>query len=268
MLSFWDTLYRYRYLIAQLTWREIVAHYRSSALGLLWSFLNPLLMLVVYTFVFAVVFKARWSETSEMSESRVDFAIILFAGLIVFNLLASILNQSPNLILSNVNYVKKVIFPLELLPIVVLGSALFHTLISITVLLFVQVILKRYFPFTVIYLPFVLLPVLLIGLGASWFLSALTVYIRDVAHIIGVFTNILMFVSAVFFPISALPSQFQIVLLFNPIALMVQESRNVLVFGVAPSWFVLISTTLIGWMLAMTGYWWFQKARKGFADVL
>jgi lipopolysaccharide transport system permease protein len=131
-----------------------------------------------------------------------------------------------------------------------------------------QIVFKHYVPWTVVYLPLILLPLLLAGLGVSWFLSALTVYIRDIAHVTTVLTTVLMFVSAVFFPISALPEQYQVVIRLNPLAMIISDSRNALVYGQPPDW------TALGWMflfslcVAAGGYWWFQKARRGFADVL
>lgn len=260
-------LYHYRYLIFQMTKREISYRYRGSVLGLVWSFLNPLLMLAVYTFVFSVVFRARWG-IGDVEESRMDFAIILFAGLIVFNLFAEILTRAPNLILGNVNYVKKVIFPLEILPFISIGVVLFHSFISLLVLLTAQLIFKRYIPFTAIYFPIILLPLLIIGLGLSWFLAALTVYIRDTAHITGIFVTVLMFISAVFFPISALPADYQIIIRLNPVATIVSESRNALILGQSPDWSMVGLMFVIGLFVATGGYWWFQKTRKGFADVI
>lgn len=266
-MNLFRTVYNYRYLIFEMTKREIARRYRGSALGFLWSFLNPLFMLAVYTFVFSVVFKARWGESSA-EESRVDFAITLFAGLIIFNILAEVVNQSPHLIVNNINLVKKVIFPLEVLPIVTMGSVLFHGMVSLMVLLLAQLILKGYIPSTVIYFPVILLPLLFIALGLSWLISGLTVYIRDVAQITNVLMTILLFVSAVFFPISALPEKYRVFLLLNPVAVIISESRKILIFGSNPDWFLVIIMGIIGFSVSFFGYWWFQKSRKGFADVL
>lgn len=251
----------------QMTKREIIGRYRGSILGFAWSFLNPLLMLVVYTFVFSVVFKARWGEVGR-EESRVDFALTLFSGLIIFNLFAETVNRAPGLVLSNVNYVKKVIFPLEILPLVSIGGVFFHALMSLLVLLISLLLIKGFIPWTALYIPFIVLPLLITSLGISWFLAALTVYIRDVAQITSVLTTVLMFVSAVFFPISALPQEYQIYLHLNPVAAIVNESRNALIFGASPDWTKLGFTFVFSLVLAVGGYIWFQKARKGFADVL
>jgi lipopolysaccharide transport system permease protein len=192
-LAMFTSLWRNRQLVWQLTRREVAGRYRGSIFGLAWSFLTPLLMLVVYTFVFSVVFKARWKINVE--ESKTDFAIILFTGMIVFNLFAEIVNRAPGLIVSNTNYVKKVVFPLEILSWVTLGSVLFHSLVSLVVLLLVQIVLNHSLPWTVIFFPFVLLPLIFASLGVAWFLAALGVFVRDIGQITGVFTTLLMLLS-------------------------------------------------------------------------
>ena len=259
--SFW----RNRSLIWQMTLRDIAARYRGSVIGLAWSFINPLLMLVVYTFVFSVVFNARWGLEQE---SRTDFAIILFAGMIVFGLFAEMVNRAPGQIVSNANYVKKVMFPLEILSWVSLGSVLFHSLISLAVLLLAQLVINWTLPWTVILFPLILLPLIFASLGATWFLAALGVYIRDVGQITTVITTVLMFMSAVFYPISALPERYQAWLRLNPLVLIITESRKVLILGDLPDWRWLGLALLMGLVIAFAGFWWFQKTRKGFADVL
>jgi lipopolysaccharide transport system permease protein len=260
--SFW----RNRQLIIQMTKREVVGRYKGSILGILWSFLNPLLMLTVYTFVFSVVFKARWGVSGE--ESKINFAIILFAGLIVHGLFAECVNRAPGLILSNVNYVKKVVFPLEILPWVVFGSALFHTSISFAVLVAAQLIFNQHMPWTAVLFPLILLPVIFATMGLSWFLASLGVYLRDIGHVTGIFTTVLLFISGVFFPISSLPDPYQTWLTLNPLAVIIEEGRNVLIFGHLPDmgrWGAMLA---LGLFIAWAGFAWFQKTRKGFADVL
>lgn len=260
------SLWYNRHLIWQMTRREIAARYRGSIIGLAWSFINPLLMLTVYTFVFSVVFKARWGTGG--NESRADFAIILFVGMIVFGLFAEMVNRAPAQIISNANYVKKVVFPLEILSLVSLGSVLFHSLVSLTVLLLAQFFINHAIPWTVVLFPLVLLPLIFTSLGAAWFLAALGVYVRDIGQITTVFTTVLMFLSAIFYPISALPVEYQSWMRLNPLVLIISESRKVLIFGNLPDWSWLVVAWLMGLAIAFTGFWWFQKTRKGFADVL
>ena len=175
------SLWRNRQLISVMVKREVIGRYRGSVMGMAWSFFNPLLMLVIYTFVFSGVFKARWGMGGE--ESRANFAIILFVGMIVHGLFAECINRAPALILSNVNYVKKVVFPLEILPWVAFGSALFHTVVSIIVLLLAQLILNHQVPWTAILFPFTLLPLVFIAIGFAWFLAAFGVFMRDIGQI-------------------------------------------------------------------------------------
>ncbi|NGZ94831.1 MAG: ABC transporter permease [Nitrospira sp. WS110] len=260
--SFW----RNRQLILALTKREVVGRYRGSVMGIAWSFFNPVLMLAVYTFVFSVVFKARWGVGG--GEGKTVFAIILFVGMIVHGLFAECLNRAPSLILSNVNYVKKVIFPLEILPCVALGSALFHAAISLFVLLLAQLILNQQLMWTVLLFPCVLLPLVFATLGFAWFLAGLGVYVRDIGQITGMVTTVLLFLSPVFYPISALPAKYQTWLQLNPLTFIIEEGRNTLIFGKLPNvgeWGIMV---IVGLGIAWAGFVWFQNARKGFADVI
>jgi len=223
-------------------------------------------MLIIYTFVFSVVFKARWG--ADENESKTEFAIILFAGMIVFNIFSEVVNRAPSLILSNVNYVKKVVFPLEILPWVALGTSLFHAGASLLVLLAVQLLFKVVLPWTALLFPLVLLPLIFFSMGLAWFLAAMGVFIRDIGQITSVVTTILMFLSALFYPVSALPPEYQAVLSFNPLVYLISEGRKVLVFAVMPAWGNWVMLLLASLGIASLGFWWFQKVRKGFADVI
>jgi lipopolysaccharide transport system permease protein len=260
------SLWQHRDLITQMARREVVGRYRGSIMGIAWSFFNPILMLVVYTFVFSVVFKAKWGTGGEQSQT--SFAIVLFVGMIVYGLFAEIVNRAPGLILANVNYVKKVVFPLEILPVVGLGAALFHTLISLGVLLAAILLINGSLVWTAVFFPLVILPLLIATLGVAWFLVSLGVFVRDVGQTVGIFTTVLMFVSPVFYPISALPEKFQFWLMLNPLTFMIEQSRAVMIFGKLPDWTGLGIYTIASSAVAWAGFWWFQKTRKGFADVL
>ncbi len=266
LVALGNSLWRNRQLIVQMTRREVVGRYRGSVMGLAWSFFNPILMLAVYTFVFSVVFKARWGTGRD--ESQTTFAIVLFVGMIVFGLFSEMANRAPGLVLANVNYVKKVIFPLEILPVIGLGAALFHSLISLGVLLTAILLIKGSLVWTVIFFPLILMPLLIGTLGVAWFLASLGVFVRDVGQTIGIFTTVLMFISPVFFPISALPEKYQIWLILNPLTFVIEQSRAVMIFGKQPDWVGLGIYTGAALLVAWAGYWWFQKTRKGFADVI
>lgn len=259
------SLWRNRSLLKASIKREVLGRYRGSVLGILWSFFNPLFMLAVYTFVFSVIFKARWSAGSD---SKTEFALVLFAGMIVFNLFAECISRAPGLIVGNQNYVKKVVFPLEILPWVVLGAALFHGAISLGVWLIAYLIFFGLPHATLVYFPLVLLPFWLLIMGLSWALASLGVYLRDVGQFIGLLITVLMFLSPIFFPASALPEAYRPLLYMNPLTPVVEQTRDVLFWGKAPDFAMLgiylVATSLIAWL----GFAWFQKTRKGFADVL
>lgn len=258
-------IWRSRDLIWQMTKREVVGRYRGSILGLFWSFFNPVLMLIIYTFVFSVVFKARWGTGGE---SRFEFALILFAGLIVFNLFAECVTRAPSLIVGNVNYVKKVVFPLEILPLITMGAALFHSVVSLSVLLVFYVLVSASLHWTIIFAPLIILPLLLMTLGFSWFLASFGVFVRDVAQTIGLLVTVLMFLSPIFYPVSALPAKYHVFIYLNPLTFIIEQMRDVLIWGKFPSWSGLGLVMLVGMSVAWLGLVWFQKTRKGFADVL
>lgn len=222
-------------------------------------------MLTVYTFVFSVVFQARWGETSD---SKVEFALILFSGLIVFNLFAECVNKASVLILNNVNYVKKVVFPLEILPIVTLGGAFFHFVISFTVWLIGYVTFCGPPHLTILLLPIVILPLIFFILGVSWFLASLGVYLRDVSQFIGILITAMMFLSPIFYSISRIPEDFRIYLHVNPLVPIIEATRNVIFWGKMPHFIPLLICYIGGVAIAILGFAWFQKTRKGFADVL
>lgn len=257
--------YQHRYLLYSLTKREITGRYKGSFLGMLWSLFNPLIMLVVYTFVFSVVFSARWGDRTE---STVEYGLILFAGLIVFNLFSECFSRAPMLILENVNYVKKTFFPLEILQIVILGSACFHLLVSLAVWLFAHVILFGIPPVTIVWLPLILMPLCLFSLGISWLLASLGVYLRDVTHIVGICNSILLFMSAIFYPLSAMPENYHTWMRLNPLVLSVEMVRDVMYFGSPPNFTHLGLFWGYAVLAAWLGFAWFQLTRKGFADVL
>ena len=259
------SLWRNRSLIYALAEREVQGRYRGSLLGLLWAFFNPLFLLGVYTFVFGKILRARWYIGSD---SQIEFALALFAGLIAFNLFSECINRAPGLILGNVSYVKRVVFPLEVLPVIALAVALFQCLIGVLVLLAAMLVLQGGVPATAPLIIFTLVPLVLLTLGGAWALAALGVYVRDTAQITQIFTNILLFVSPVFFPISAIPEDLRWALRCNPLSFLMGQARDALVWGKAPDWGGLLIFTAGAFLFAWLGYAFFQATRKGFADVL
>jgi lipopolysaccharide transport system permease protein len=260
-----DTLRRDVPLVRALVKREILSRYRGSFFGLIWSFITPLVMLALYTFVFGVVFKARWSSGAG---SKAEFAMILFAGLIVFNMFAECIGRAPSIILSNVNYVKKVVFPLEVLPVVVVGASLFHASVSLVVWLLAYIVLFGFVHPTVLLAPVIIAPFLLFVLGLCWFLASLGVYVRDMTQFVSILTTMFMFTAPIVFPTAMIPEQFRFLVMLNPLTPVVEQLRSVLYFGELPDWRLFASSVLTGVVITALGYFWFQKTRKGFADVL
>ncbi len=254
----------YRHLILRMAEREINARYRGSFLGLFWSIITPIIMLAIYTFVFSYVFKARWGIDNDPYE----FALQLFSGLIIFNLFSECLNRAPNLILENINYVKKVVFPLEILPWISLIAALFHTMISLCVLICFMLLLNHNIGLNSLWLPFILSPLIFLILGLSWFLASLGVFIRDLTQVLSMLLTAMMFMSPIFYPISALPENIRTYIFLNPITLIVNQVREVLIYNHPPDFISLGYYTILSLTIMCLGWFWFQKTRKGFADVL
>ncbi|MDD1633271.1 MAG: ABC transporter permease [Methylococcaceae bacterium] len=249
-----------------MTKRDVIGRYKGSVLGLLWSFVNPIFLLTIYTLVFSVVFKARWG--SGEPESRTQFAVLLFVGMIVHSLFSETLVRAPRIILANVNYVKKIVFPLEILPVVAMGASVFHTVVSVLVLAGALVLLNGFLPWTAVFLPLVLFPLIVFSLGVAWALASLGVFLRDVAQPIELAMTILLFASPVFYPVSALPEHVRPWLMLNPLTFIIEQARGVLIYGKLPYAPGLLIYLLVSLAVAWVGYAWFQKTRKGFANVL
>ena len=254
-----------RGLIKASTIRNLEARYRGSLLGLMWLVVMPTLTLLIYTFVFSVVFKAKFDGGSD---SRGEFALLLLAGMIVFNLFSECLNNASGMILNNPNFVKKVVFPIEVIAVVNLLVGLIQAFVWLAIWGLGHVLMVGVPPASALLAPFVILMICPMILGFTWVLGSLGVYLRDIGQIVGVMTMAMLFLSPIFYPISALPSFLQSVLYFNPLTFVIESLRQVLYYGqlpeLMPSIIYLSVSSLIGWF----GFLWFQKTRRGFADVL
>ncbi len=252
-------------LIFQLTKRNIEARFKGAALGVLWSFFTPILMLVVYTFVFGVILDIRWIN---QEGGNLEFATILFSGLIVHTYFSDCLQASTELIVSNRQYVKKVVFPLETLSWVAAFTALFQLVVSILVLISYLLIINQSLSWTIIFLPIIIFPLMIMALGFSWLISAVTVYVRDLRQIIGPLTLILLFVSPIFYPATNLPSNLRFLIYVNPISWVVDESRNLILWGTLPD----LNGALIYYSASIAIAWFglfcFKNLRLGFSDVI
>jgi lipopolysaccharide transport system permease protein len=259
-------LWRHRDLIRQFTRREIEGRYKGSFLGLFWSFVNPLVLLLIYTFVFGLVFRQRWPNAQ--NNSLGEFAMVLFCGLTAYNIFNETVSRASTVIVSVPNYVKKVVFPLEILPPSILGAALFHALISLSILLVANLVFNHTINITLLLLPLIALPLVFLGLGLAWFLASLGVFIRDVGYTVGLLLQILIFTTPIFYPFEAIPEYLQPYIRLNPLASVVDNFRRVILWGILPSW-----TGLALWIVAtgcamVLGYAWFMKTKKAFADVI
>ena len=266
MLRFPRELWGQRDLWFRLTQREVLSRYRGSTLGMAWSVLTPLAMLGVYTFVFSQVFVTRWGRMGE--GGPFTFAANLFAGLIVFNFFSECVNRAPLLVISNPNYVKKVIFPLEVLGSVAIGGAIFNAITNLLILMAFQLTISGRLHITALWLPIVLLPLVLGTLACTWLLSAAGVFLRDIGVIISVITNMLMFLSPIFFPLSALPTRFKPLLELNPIAHVIEQTRRIVLYGQNPEASYILTGLVISILGCEMALRCFKRSKSAFADVL
>lgn len=262
MLNLW----RRRDLIGQLTWRDITGRYRSSVLGVAWSFITPLVSLALYTFVFGVIFKARWPQAR--TDNLSEFGLMLFAGLTAFSVLSETMTRSTSIITSSPNYVKKVVFPLEVLPVSVVGSALFHAGVSSLILVIAHQILHSTVAWTAIFLPLVFAPLVCLALGLGWFLASVGVYFRDIGHTIGLITQVLLFTTPIFYPVEALPANVRPLIEANPLTAILDNTRRVTLQAQFPDWGSLAISAALGLVVLSLGHAWFIKTKRGFADVI
>ncbi len=259
-------IFRNRKLLWQLVKRNIQSRYRGSFLGFCWSFIQPLMMLCVYTFVFSIIFKARWGV--DTGDSKIAFAVIMFAGMSVFNIFSEGVNGCCLVIAGHQNYVKKVVFPLEILPVMQVMSSFLLGLIWFALLVPGTLFVFGHISWTIMLLPLTLIPLGLVTLGIGWFVSSLGVYMRDIQHVVGIVIQVLFFMTPIFYPISAVPKDFQVLLRLNPLTMIIDETRNVFLFGKLPDWTSIGIMFLGSIVIAQLGFVWFCKTRKGFADVL
>ena len=259
-------LWQHRDLIRQFTKREIEGRYKGSFLGLFWAFINPLVLLFIYTFVFGIVLKSRWPQAK--TDNLGEFAIVLFCGLTAFNVFSECVSRASSLIVGVPNYVKKVVFPLEILPISVLGAALFHSVISLIILLVANLFIRGSVSWTLLLLPLAYVPLIFFSLGLTWFLASLGVFIRDVSYIVTLILQVLFFTTPIFYPIENIPQPFYSFIRLNPLSSIVENFRRLILWGTLPSWFGWLSWTILTTTIMILGYAWFMKTKKAFADII
>lgn len=260
-----DALLRYPSLTVELTKRDIQGRYRGASFGMGWSLISPFLLLLIYTFAFGTVMGGRWPQAHDQGTS---FSIILFAAIIVHSFFAECLTKAPLLIVSNPNFVKRVVFPLEILPWPMVLSALFHVLMNTGIFILLRLVMDGAFSWTIVFLPVVLLPLVVLSLGMSWMLASLGVYLRDIAQVTGVASMAFLFLSSALMPVEAVDARYRWVFLANPLTFIIDQARDVMLWGDLPDWKGLAIYMLVAVVVMYAGLAWFRATRKGFADVL
>ena len=252
-------------LLRQFTKREIEKRYKGTLLGLCWSFFTPLLMLAVYAVVFGFIFRGSYGHPGE---TKMQFVLGLFCGMLVWDLIAGSLASAPMLIVQNANFVTKVIFPLEILPIAMVVATLVHTAIGFVPLLLLIMISQGMIAISGLSLFLIFIPIVFYCLGLSWIISALGVFLRDIGAMMPAVITILMFLSAIFFPIAAIPETWRWVVMLNPAAVLISMARETLVFGQWIDWKMYGLQLVLSMIVMMMGYAFFMKVKSAFADVL
>lgn len=260
-------LWRHRALVRQLVQRNIAVRYRGSVLGFVWSFVHPLMMLAVYTFVFGIIFKSRWGIES-LDENRAAFPLIMFCGMALFNLFSESVNSCSNLIVAHTGFVKKVIFPLEILPLCTVFSSFFFGIAWFLLLLLGEIVFLDTLSWTLLLFPVTLISLLLLTSGVSLAIAAFGVYLRDIPQLVAVIMQILFFMTPVIYPVSLVPERLQWVLRINPLTPVVEESRKLLLYGQQPDYEICLYLFLFSLVVFQLGFVCFGKMKKGFADVL
>lgn len=258
-------LFRNKSLVWEMSKREVLGRYRGASFGLAWSVISPFLMLGVYAFAFGTVMKSRWPQQAGGAHS---YAVILFVGLIMHGFLAECLTRAPTLVVGNPNYVKRVVFPLDVLPWSMMFSALFHALINAVVLAMLMLVLEHHLHPTLLFLPLIFLPLVLLAMGLSWILASAGVYLRDISQVMPVVTTAMLFLSSAIIPISVLSPHLQLLFHLNPLTFFIDEARMVVLMGEGPNWSALALATAGGLLVAWVGHAWFMATQRGFADVL
>jgi lipopolysaccharide transport system permease protein len=257
--------WRNRHLLAQLTRREVAARYKGLFLGMFWSLFQPLLLMGIYYFVFGLIFKPRWPQAES---NRAVFALILFLGIIMYEVIAAALIQGPGLVVNKAVFVKKVIFPLEILSWTSLGVSLFFFMEAFVLWVVMATFFGLLKPAGLYFIVPLVLCMAGYHLGLAWILSALGVFTRDIAQIMSPASACLMFLTPIFYPLDVVPQALRFVFVFNPLAFMVESARNLLIFGQAPRWDLYCLYTGLGWALALLGFIFFQRCKRTFADCM
>lgn len=267
-----DTLWTHRDLIRQFVAREILERHKGAYLGVAWNILSPLLQLGVYTLVFGFILKGHWERT--FIDPRIDYTILFMVGHTLFHYFAECANRAPALVANRPNLVRKVVFPTEILPVTVVLSGLVYVGIMVGLLLLIVAGASLWFGtgpvfvWTTIYLPLILLPLIMLTLGVAWTLASLGAFVRDLRQIVPVLTMLAMFSTPIFYAPDRIPENLRLVVHLNPLAIIVENGRRVMIWGEAPEWIPLALLTVFAYLVMQFGYAFYMKSKRGLADVL
>jgi lipopolysaccharide transport system permease protein len=256
----------HRFLLRQLVRKSVVTTYQGSMMGVAWIVVRPLLTLAIYGFCFGVVFQGRFFRQAE--GGRLEFAMVLFVGLTIFSMLSEMLSAAPSLVVGNANFVKRVVFPLDLLVPAQLGSALVQMTMSAAVFLAVRAFLDPPLGWAALSVPVLILPYLMLTLGLAWFLASLGVFVRDLQQVVPLAITGLMFLSPLFYPVSAMPAALRSTIYLNPLTFVLESARNALFRNEWPDPIGLLVYFAVAASVMWLGWVWFEKTKKGFSDVL
>ena len=260
-----DVFGRHRNLVRELTRRDVLGRYRGASFGMLWSLIGPLMILAIYSIAFGQIFKSRWQQ---VSGDNAEFGIVLFLGIIVHGFFAECFSRAPRLMIDNANYVKRVIFPLHVLPWSVVFSALFHMAMNLIVFVVLSALVYGRFSPLIFLVPVVVAPLVLLTVSVTWVVASLGVYVRDIQQATPVIVTAMFFLSSAIVPVDTLPPKYQAIFHLNPLTFFIDQVRNVALWGRAPDWWGLAQYTLAGLIALYLSYAWFRATSKGFADVL
>jgi lipopolysaccharide transport system permease protein len=264
-LGFLAQAVRHRRLIRRLAIQQVRSRYAGSVLGVVWAVVHPIFLLAVFTFVFSVIFQARWGTEVH---ARGHFALVLFAGLLVYNLFQHCLIHAPMILVGRPSYVTKMVFPLDVLPWVTLAEAVFNAIVGFMVFFVLYGVILGVPPLTTLAVPVLLIPLMLFILGMMWVLAAAGVYVRDLAQVVNVVALVAMFLSPIFYPLEAIPDRFRVIILMSPLTIVITHVRGAVFDGVLPSPGGFVLSLAVGWCVAWFGFVCFCLLRRGFGDVV
>ncbi|OBZ07845.1 hypothetical protein A8L34_24750 [Bacillus sp. FJAT-27264] len=265
--KYFFNLYKSKDLLVELTKRDFQQRYKGSVLGVIWAMLSPLLMLGVYSFIFVSVFKSKWGDSS-IQDGNMLYTMMIFAGLIPFQIFSESVNRSVNVLSQSSNYIKKVVIPIEIIPFSIVFSTIINSFFSVALLVIGKIMFLSTPNWTFIFIPLILIPIMILSLGASLIVAALGIYLRDLVYVVGLLVNILFYMSPIFYSAEAIPERFRFFIHLNPIAPIITQFRNVFINGQLFSVSSYITSLLVSIIVFLLGLSIFNYLRKGFADVI